>query len=267
MIQFFVIFLLILTHTIATAQSIKIDNHTVDIYVRQSTGPTIVYVPGCSGLDDWGKKYQKFHIEQFTHLWPTAHLVVSQYVNDVTNGSANGRCDWPLTDPRVHQHASWIQAAHTIKISEWVKQQSWSNSEVHLFAFSWGGRVGIWVPASKIGYKGAFNTVALVWPDCRPSEKIQAGLLHTPTRIYATENDPLSIPKNCPTYYSDPNQKLSLFLFPGNTHSWFSFPGFKPYYRWWPVQQVWVHHEFNANWTATTFNDWKQWALKTTKPY
>lgn len=240
----------------------RVNGSTVHLYLADKPAVTILYDPGCSGLDNWGKSYQAFHIESFKKIWPEANLIVSQYVNDITKGSTNGRCDWPGTDARLKDKQSWAQAVHTQNVAEWAKAQSWSNGVVHLFGFSWGGRVGIWVPASKYGRPGTFASVALVWPDCRPSDKIQAGTIHTPTRIWATENDPLSIPKNCPNYYQDPDNKLTLSLFPGETHSWFDGPFFKPYTRFWPVQKVYVRHEYNADWTSQTFQEWRAWAAR-----
>lgn len=241
-------------------QVLHIDQGTVHVYANVLPSTTILYVPGCNGLDAAGKGYQRYHINRIKEVWPEANLVVSQYVNDFTHGAPGGRCDWDGSDARLKERQSWHQAEHTIRLAEWVKKQTWSNQEVHLFAFSWGGRVGIWVPASEKGKAGVFRSVALIWPDCRPIHKIQAGKLHTPTRIWATENDPLSHAKNCPNYFQDENKLLSLFLFPGDTHSWMTGPKFVAFSRWWPQQQVWVKHEYNEAWSKQTFLDWKQWA-------
>jgi len=240
-------------------EHVKVNGSSVELYTKTTKAPTILYIPGCSGLDRVGKMYQEFHKEKFKETWPEANFVISQYVNDYTNGQPNGRCDWQGNDTRLNNKQSYDQAEYTIKLAEWVKQQPWSNGTVHLFGFSWGGRVGIWLPGNYRGKSNVFKSVALIWPDCRPVHKIQAGELHTPTRIWATENDPLSIPKNCPNYYKDPNNLLTLTLLPGDTHSWFDGPQFPSLTRWWPVQQVYVRHEYNEQWTNKTFKEWKSW--------
>lgn len=242
------------------AQTTKVNGNSVDLYVQKTAAPTILYIPGCSGLDQFGQNYQAFHKNKFKEIWPDANFIISQYVNDYTNGSVNGRCDWEGSDSRLKTHQSFDQARSTIELAKWIKEQPWSNGEIHLFAFSWGGRVGIWIPGDLRGTAGVFKSVALIWPDCRPDYKFQAGALHTPTRIWATEEDPLSMAKNCPNFFKTPTDKLTLTLFPGNTHSWFTGPFFKPFTKWWPVQRVSVKHEYNEDWTNQTFKDWKDWA-------
>jgi len=240
----------------------NVDGATINLHVGDKAAPTILYVPGCSGLDSYGLQYQKYHIHRFREVWPEANVVVSQYVNDYTRAASDGRCDWDGSDPRIKNKQSWHQAEHTIKLGEWIKQQPWSSGEVHLFGFSGGGGVGLWVPGDFRGRAGVFKSVALIWPDCRPVHKIPAGKLHTPTRIWSTESDPLSIPTNCPSYYSGTDGMLTLSLYPGDTHSWMSGPAFTPYTRWWRVQQVNVRHEYNEAWSKHTFGEWKKWADK-----
>jgi dienelactone hydrolase len=237
-------------------EHVKVNGTSAELYTNTTRAPTILYVPGCNGLDFIGKEYQLFHRNKFKEIWPNANFVISQYVNDYTNGSVDGRCHWSGDDNRLKGRQSWDQALHTIELAKWIKLQPWSNGQVHLFGFSWGGRVGIWIPGDRHGTAGIFESVALIWPDCH---KIQAGVLHTPTRIWATEEDPLSIPKNCPNYFKSPTDKLTLSLFPGNSHDWFSGPFGQPYTRWWPVQRVIVNHGYNENWTNQTFKDWKEW--------
>jgi hypothetical protein len=58
----------------------------------------------------------------------------------------------------------------------------------------------------------------------------------------------------------DKDKKLTLSLFPGETHSWMTGPAFSPYTRWWPQQKVNVRSEFNESWANQTFIDWKNWA-------
>lgn len=246
--------------TLHAQERVKVNGTSVDLYAEKTAGPTILYVPGCNGLDQFGQQYQAFHRTRFKETWPNANFVVSQYVNDYTHGAPGGRCDWSTTDSRLKGRQSFDQAMHVIELAKWIKDQPWSNGEVHLFGFSWGGRVGIWIPGASRGTAGVFKSVALIWPDCRPTDRIQAGELHTPTRIWATEEDPLSVPTNCPNYYKAPADKLTLTLFPGNTHSWFTGPNVPTFTRWWSVQRVSVKHEYNEKWTTQTFKEWKEWA-------
>lgn len=257
----FLLILALFNFQIAVAQVVsKVDNFTVHSYTKNTLAPTILYIPGCNGLDSEGERYQKYHLSRFKEVWPEANIVISQYVNDYTLNTTGGRCDWNPNDPRIKDKQSWHQAEHTIKVGEWIKEQSWSNGEVHLFGYSWGGRVGIWIPGNLKGKSGIFKSVALIWPDCRPVHKIRAGKLHTPTRIWSTEDDPLSIPKNCSTYYTASEEMLTVSLYPGETHSWMNGPRFIPYTRWWPVQQVYVRHEYDEKLSKQTFYEWKKWA-------
>lgn len=260
--RLFALVISLLCITLHAQERAVVDNNSVDLYITKEAASTILYIPGCSGLDNFGKKYQEFHRSKFKEIWPEANIVISQYVNDYTQGSVDGRCDWKGSDPRLQGKQSFDQAVHTIKIANWIKQQPWSNGVVHLFGFSWGGRVGLWLPGDIRGNAEVFKSVALIWPDCRPTDKLTAGVLHTPTRIWATEEDPLSVPTNCPTFYTGDKSKLTLKLFPGNNHSWFDGPFFQPFNRYWPVQKVWVRHAFNQEWTDQTFVAWKKWIDK-----
>lgn len=243
-----------------------VDSATVDIVVKNQKGPTILYIPGCNGLDQPGRQYQKYHLMKFQEVWPDANIVISQYINDYTKGQVNGKCDWLPGDPRLSGKDIWNQAAHTQLLGEWIKTQSWSNGEVHLFGFSYGGAIGLWAPAHNrstvTGKPNLFKTVALIWPDCRPTNRLFFGKIHTPTRIWSTEDDPLSVPKNCPSFYTDEDRKLTLTLYPGATHSWMTSPYFQPFTRYWPNQKVNVRHEFNEKWANETFREWKSWALQ-----
>lgn len=247
----------------ATSYTVKVAGKTVDVFRAEGgqAGPTILYIPGCNGLDKFGIQYQKYHVERFKKTWPEANIVITQYVNDATKGAVNGKCDWGVQKTNEAGLSSFTQADYLIVLAEWIKSQPWSNREIHLFGFSWGGRVGLWLPAGQRGKQGVFNTVALIWPDCRKELQFFAGVLHTPTKIWATEEDPLSMPKNCVNFFANTNL-LNVKLWPGNTHSWLTGPFFKPYDRWWPVQKVAVRHEFNEAWTNETFADWKSWATK-----
>jgi pimeloyl-ACP methyl ester carboxylesterase len=133
-----------------------------------------------------------------------------------------------------------MQAHHSLALAKWIKAQPWSDGEVHVLGFSWGGRVGLWLPADLHGEAGVFASIALVWPDCRPAERFNAGRLHTPVRIYAAREDPLSIPLNCPNFYAGDRSLLSSLLF--------------------PHQRVWVEHAPMPDWTERMMEDWRHWA-------
>jgi dienelactone hydrolase len=237
----------------------EVNGSTVDIFTRNNKGPTILYIPGCNGLDKFGQKYQHYHEQKFKEYWPEANFVISQYVNDYTKNSTDGRCDWKGSDPRLVNRQSKDQAQYILGLADWIKKQPWSTDEVHLFGYSWGGRVGLWLPGDVVGKDQVFKTVALIWPDCRNDQKMSVGSVHTPVKIWATENDPLSNPTNCPTFYNSHRGMISLSLFPGSTHSWFDPPIFQSYTRWWPVQNTYVRHEYNVEWTNQTFREWKEW--------
>lgn len=243
--------------------TVMINGKTVDVF-KSSTkekSPTILYVPGCNGLDDFGIKYQKYHLTKFKETWPEANFVITQFVNDITQNQPNGRCDWDTKKTNETNSNSFQQAAYIVELATWIKNQPWSTGEIHLFGFSWGGRVGLWLPADKIGRPNVFKSVALIWPACSKDLQFDAGRLHTPVKIWSTERDPISIPTNCINFYSNTGL-YSIKLYPGDTHSWFTGPFFQPFYRWWPAHKVRVRHEFNEAWTNETLADWKSWALK-----
>ena len=243
-----------------------VDSATVDIVIKNNNGPAILYIPGCSGLDKFGRQYQQYHLKKFQEVWPNANIVISQYVNDYTKGEEGGKCDWLDGNPRLNGKQISNQAEHTQKLGDWIKTQTWSNGDVHLFGFSYGGAVGLWAPAHNrstvTGKPYLFKTVALIWPDCRPVFRQFFGNIHTPLRIWSTEDDPLSVPKNCSTFYTDSDKKLSLKLYPGNTHSWMTSPDFIPFTSYWPNQKVHVRSEFKKEWADETFREWQQWALQ-----
>lgn len=241
----------------------SVNGKTVDVFLssRKEKSPTILYIPGCNGLDDFGIKYQTYHSSKFKEIWPEANFVISQFVNDITRNQPNGKCDWDQKKTNETNSNSYQQAAYIVGLANWIAQQPWSTNEIHLFGFSWGGRVGLWLPADKIGQSNLFKTVALIWPSCSKDIQFSAGRLHTPVKVWSTEQDPLSVPTNCVNFYSNLDL-YSVKLYPGNTHSWFTGPFFQPFYRWWPVQKVRVRHEFNEEWTNETLVEWKSWALK-----
>ena len=239
-----------------------VNGKTVDIFKSSNGGknPTILYIPGCNGLDNFGIKYQLYHASKFKEVWPEANFVVTQFVNHITQNQSNGRCDWDAKKTNETNSNSHQQARYVVGLAEWIKQQPWSSGDVHLFGFSWGGRVGLWLPSDKIGKQDVFKSVALIWPACGKDMQFDAGKLHTPVKIWSTEKDPLSVPTNCINFYSN-TELFSIKLYPGDTHSWFTGPFFQPFYRWWPVQRVRVRHEFNEAWANETFMEWKSWAL------
>lgn len=248
-----------------TSLTQTVDSASIDIIVKNNAGPTILYIPGCNGLDKSGRQYQQYHLKKFQEVWPNANIVISQYVNDYTKGEANGKCDWTDDNTRLVGRQISNQAEHTQKLGDWIKTQPWSNGDVHLFGFSFGGAIGLWAPAHNrstvTGKPKLFKTVALIWPDCRPVLRQFFGNIHTPLRIWSTENDPLSVPKNCPSFYTDTDKKLILTLYPGNTHSWMTSPYFQPFTKYWPNQKITVQHEFKEEWANETFKEWQSWAL------
>ena len=238
-----------------------VDGHRVTVSVRgDGPSPTLLYIPGCNGLDAAGSAYQRYHLDLLARHWPGTNVVISQFVDDITRGAPDGRCDWAGDDPRLARGQSWMQAHHSLALAKWIKAQPWSDGEVHVLGFSWGGRVGLWLPADLHGDAGVFASIALVWPDCRPAERFNAGRLHTPVRIYAAREDPLSIPLNCPNFYAGDRSLLSSLLFPGAVHSWMTGASFRPYRRYWPHQRVWVEHAPMPDWTERMMEDWRHWA-------
>jgi dienelactone hydrolase len=238
--------------------------HTVNLYIKENRTATILYLPGCNGLDSYGKNYQRYHLGKLKEVWPDANIVVSQYVNDYTRGEKDGRCFWPNDDARLNNKQSWDQAVYTVNLANWIKSQPWSNGEVHLFGYSYGGRVGIWLLRNKLSHS-VFESIGLIWPDCRPIPNLQPRMLKSKTRIWSTEGDPLSEVNNCPNYFVDPDKKLTITTYPGDTHSWIDGPFFKPFVIHWPNQNVTVRHEFNKEWADKTFIDWKKWAINNDK--
>ena len=179
------------------AESIKFNNQTVDIYIKATPAPTILYIPGCNGLDDFGKKYQKFHQEEFAKVFPDANFVVVQITNDITKGAKNGRCFWnDQTDERLKSYQSFHQAEYIVNLGNFIKTQPWSNGDIHVFGFSYGGRIGLWLNSTTLGKPDVFKSVSLIWPFCK-GRFYPLGNIHTPTRIWATEKDPLSDAWNC----------------------------------------------------------------------
>jgi dienelactone hydrolase len=256
-----ILFALVLLFSLSSgyAESIKFDNHTVDIYVKDSPSPTILYIPGCNGLDDIGKKYQKFHREEFAKVFPNANFVIVQITNDITNGAKDGRCHWnDQTDNRLKKYQSFHQAEYVVNLGSFIKKQPWSNGEIHVFGFSYGGRIGLWLNSSTLGKPDLFKSVSLIWPFCK-GKFYPLGSIHTPTRIWATEKDPLSDAWNCHSYYSNNKNLLTVTLYEGDHHSWFTHPSVDGVSVYWPKHQVQVFSKFNQPLFDQTMSDWKKW--------
>jgi dienelactone hydrolase len=253
--------LLFCSLSIAQAETIKFDNHTVDIFTKSSPSPTILYIPGCNGLDEFGKKYQKFHREEFAKVFPNANFVIVQLTNDITKGAENGLCHWdPRSDERLKDYQSFHQAKYIVNLGDFIKQQSWSNGEIHVFGFSYGGHTGLWLNGTTIGKPNLFKSVSLIWPFCKmPIRNHQFGNIHTPTRIWATEKDPLSDAWNCHRYYSGNKDLLTLTLYEGGNHCWFTHPSINGVSIYWPVWRVQVFHKFDRALFDKTMTDWKIW--------
>jgi dienelactone hydrolase len=242
------------------AESIKFNNHTVDIYTKEKPSPTILYIPGCNGLDDMGQKYQTFHREEFKKVFPEANFVIIQMTNDLSQGATDGRCHWnDMSDDRLKRYQSWHQAAYIVKLASFIKEQSWSNGDIHVFGFSYGGRIGLWLSGSTIGKPDVFKSVSLIWPLCRPSSKAPLGSMHTPTRIWATEKDPLSDAWNCHDYYTGDTTLLNVTLYEGKNHSWFTHPSITGGNMYWPTHKTWVYSKFDQKLFDKTITDWKKW--------
>lgn len=242
------------------AETIKFDNQSVDIYTKDSPAPTILYIPGCNGLDELGRKYQKFHREEFAKIFPSANFVIVQFTNDVTNGAKNGRCFWEeLTDERLKKSQSFHQARHIVNLGNFIKTQPWSNGEIHLFGFSYGGHVGLWLNSTAIGKPDLFKSVSLIWPFCKNAKFYPLGNIHTPTRIWATEKDPLSDAWNCHTYYTGNKHLLTVTLYEGANHSWFTHPSLDGVSVNWSMHRVQVYSKFDQTLFDKTMRDWKIW--------
>ena len=147
-----------------------------------------------------------------------------------------------------------------VNLGNFIKQQSWSNGEIHVFGFSYGGHTGLWLNSTTVGQSDLFKSVALIWPFCKmPRRQFQFGNIHTPTRIWATEKDPLSNAGNCHNYYSGDKNLLTLTLYEGGNHSWFTHPSVTGFSTYWPVWGVQVFHKFDQTLFDKTMSDWKTW--------
>lgn len=244
----------------SNSQSVSFKNHTVDLFVQNKPSPTILYIPGCNGLDSIGIKYQNFHREEFKKIYPESNFVIVQIVNDITKGEESGQCHWSSNDPRLNRYKTWHKANYIVQLGEWIKTQNWSNGDIHVFGFSYGGRIGLWLSGDRIGKSNLFKSVSLIWPNCtKKSGDLPLGSLHTPTTIWSTENDPLSEPKNCSSFYSNNKHMLNTILYKGSNHSWFTHPSIAYHKQYWPTFKVNVVHQFDQKLFDTTMKNWKFW--------
>jgi len=264
--------LLCAASSIAGAQQlIKANGVDVDLQLAsQSPAPVILYVPGCNGLDDIGRAYQAFHKQEIRKRWPEAHLVLVEAVNMVTNGSSMGACDWPREHPQYKARGIDRPTLHFVQqinqVREWIGLQTWAQQQpVHLFGFSLGGQLGMYLAGNQ-SQPGSFKSIALIWPSCIEAEKLKLGKLHTPTKIWATESDPLSRAQECHRSYSDGLELLELHLWPGDLHSWMTHPGVPKSERFWPRANVTIKHQFVKEYNDQTWDQWVQWAQKKSIP-
>lgn len=252
--------------TLAQSQRLVTANGVeIDLQLASSTpGPVILYVPGCNGLDVIGRAYQAFHKEEIRKRWPETHLVLVQAVNMLTQGSQMGACDWKNDHPKYKAKGIDSPNVHFVEqikvVREWINQQPWAQQQaVHLFGFSAGGSMGMHLAGNKSQF-GVFKSIALIWPTCINSDKLKLGNLHTPTKIWATESDPLSRAQECHKSYEGGHELLELHLWPGDLHSWMTHPMVPKSERFWPRANVTVKHQFVKEYNDKTWDQWVEWA-------
>lgn len=237
----------------------------VDLQLAGSTpGPVILYVPGCNGLDEIGRAYQAFHKEEIRKRWPETHLVFVEAVNMVTEGSSMGACDWPRDHPKYKSKGIERPTLHFVqqinKVRSWIGEQAWAQRQaVHLFGFSYGGQLGMYLAGNR-SQSGSFKSIALIWPSCIDADKLKLGKLHTPTKIWATEADPLSRAQECHKSYEAGHELLELHLWPGDLHSWMTHPNVPKSERYWPRANITVKHQFVKEYNDKTWDQWVEWA-------
>ena len=243
------------------AEQVVVAGSTVDVYPSgRPDSRTVIYVPGCNGKDEFGRLYQSFHLEKLKSVFSgDVNVVMVQVFDDITKGSKDGMCFLEAEKQNEIGANSLTLARKVGDVLPWVKQQPWFNGTAHYFGFSQGGRVGIF--ANSIGKtKGFFKTFNLIWPMCLPEYKPPTTLTsHTPTRIYATENDPISQPKNCPSFYTS-ESPIELKLFPGDIHSWATLPSLPPHTEYWPNYKKNVTHGYVHKYADEMWFTWSEWA-------
>lgn len=254
---------LLLVSEISFAETITINKTTVDIFLSgNKNDSTVVYFPGCNGLDDFGKKYQDFHLEKIkTHWDNNVNILRIQMVNDITKGSKDGICFWNSKKASDNGIKSLDFVNNTAMIiNQWVKEQDWFNGNIHFFGFSYGGRVAMFANNLK-STNGMFKTVTGIWPICIEAQRFTGNNIHTPTRIYSGKNDIISEPKNCPSFYpSKGKELLTMTLYDTDLHSWMTHPDFTNKRTWWPNHKLWTKSSYDKELADKTWTSWTSWA-------
>ncbi len=253
---------LVLATQVVQADTVTVAGTTVDLYLSgRADSRTVIYVPGCNGKDEIGRQYQAFHLEKLKEKFDgDVNVLMVQVFNDITKGAKDGVCFTDMAKQNEIGANSLTLARKVGDVLPWVKEQAWFNGVAHYFGFSQGGRVGLF--ANSIGKtKGFFKTFNLIWPLCLQEYKPPTILsAHTPTRIYATENDPLSQPKNCPSFYSADSQ-VELKLFPGDVHSWATLPTLPAHTEFWSNYKKTVTHHYVKEYADEMWSTWSSWAI------
>jgi dienelactone hydrolase len=249
--------------TSVRSQTMSVNGLTIDLFLSgQPADSTVLYFPGCNGLDDFGRKYQNFHVSKMQAAWGgRVNIIRLQAVNDVTQGRPNGLCFWSAQEmERLGVSSSRFAQSAGRLASEWIRRQPWFNGHLHFFGFSYGGRVSLM--ANFIAQtRGQFRSVTGIWPTCRKDQPMKAGTPHTPTRLYSTEGDPISEIGNCRTFYPDGvGEWIQVITYPGDRHSWMTHPEVKGLRVWWPNAGVWTTGEYIPEYAEKTWTGWTRWA-------
>jgi dienelactone hydrolase len=245
------------------AETITVNGATVDVFVSGNTNDsTVVYFPGCNGRNNFGKKYQDFHLEKIKEHWNNnVNVIRIQMVNDITKNATDGICFWnsDKTTATGVKSVDFVNNTAVI-IDEWVKKQTWFNGNIHFFGFSYGGRVAMFANNLR-STNGMFKTVTGIWPICIEAQRFKANTIHTPTRIYSGINDAISEPKNCPSFYPDNgNKMLNMILYDTNLHSWMTHPDLRNQRVWWPNHKLWTKNSYDEELANKTWRSWTLWA-------
>ena len=253
----------LLVAKLSFAETITVNGATIDVFVSGNiNNSTVVYFPGCNGKDNFGKKYQDFHLEKIKEHWNNnVNVIRIQMVNDITKNTTDGICFWnsDKTTANGVKSVDFVNNTASI-INEWVKTQSWFNGNIHFFGFSYGGRVAMFANNLR-STKGMFKTVTGIWPICIESQRFKANAIHTPTRIYSGVNDAISEPKNCSSFYPDNgNNMLNMILYDTDLHSWMTHPDLKNKRVWWPNHKLWTKNSYDEELANKTWQSWTLWA-------
>ena len=248
---------------IQSARAPELGKISFDLFLSEKPGAsTVIYLPGCNGRDRIGVQYQDFHVEKIKEQWGNhVNIVRVQIADDLSQGAENGVCFWGgVEDPRSKGRILTLDAAlKTVVVQNWVSRQPWYNGQMHLFGFSWGGFVGLWIAGDKMP-SSALKSVTLIWPVCIDGTAAPYGQVTLPTRIYATEKDPISEPTKCPALFTGNRELLELHLYPGNTHSWMTHPSHNPGATYWPNWERTSYSFYNRDYAERTWSTWVRWA-------